>query len=356
MSTIVQQPDSLSFSQNLKKFVISSGEIVSLKLNKGEEQILDEIYQPGTNNLIEVDLHTILDSVLSISLPCTELVTEQTNGFADFAASIDGTAIPFRVIKGGVSELQEMAETFTNNHFLSWQVQDKKVLQHQPEWLTVYTNSTRILKAKAYYQDNSEASMLLTSLDVGKLLAVDVSWASINALFEKKNPIAWDVWFEDDDGTRLSYVQRYCLRNPEEGEKTFIWANTLGGIDSISLTGSSEDDQKLEHQVAAMDDDSLQEYQTNKNREVKQSTGYLTCEESRWIEDFFYSQRRYMLDNEGSLKTIVLTGSKIVSSTADDLFDYEFTYRFASENQLLNLERSFDPLPTLEVPADFFFD
>jgi len=354
MSTIIQQPDSLSFSQNLRKFVISSSEIVSLKLNKGEEQILDEIYQPGANNQIEVDLHSIVDSVLSVSLPCTGLVTEQVAGVADFIATVDGTAIAFRVIKGGVSELQEMVTSFTNNHFLSWQVQDKKVLQHQPEWLTVYSNAPRNLKAKTYYLDNSEASILLASLATGKLLSVDVSWASINALAEKKIPIAWDVWFEDDDGTRLSYVQRYCLRNPDVGEKIFIWANTLGGIDTISLTGSDEDDKKLEHLIAEMGDDSLLQYQTSKNREVKQSTGYLTSEESRWIEDFFYSQRRYLLDNEGSVRQIVVAGSKIVSSNADDLFDYEFTYRFATESQLLNLDRSFDPLPVLEVPADFF--
>ena len=163
MSIIVQEPDSLSFSQNLRKFIISSAETVSLKLFKGEEQILDEIYKPGANNMLEVDLHTIIDRTLTVSIPCIGLVTEQIAGIADFTAKIDGSAIPFKVIKGGVAGLQEMADTFTNNHFLSWQVQDKKVLQYQPEWLTLYANNPRNLIAKTYYQDNSDSSMSIAS-------------------------------------------------------------------------------------------------------------------------------------------------------------------------------------------------
>ena len=354
MSVIVQQPDSLSFAGNLKKFVVTSAVAVALQLNKGAEQILNEIYQPGASNIVEIDLRAVIDKVLSVTLPGTALITEQSSGVADFTATIDGTAVAFRVIKGGVLELGSMAADFVNEHFLSWQMQDKQILQHQPEWLTVYANAGRNLKAKAYYQDNTNASMLLTALAAGKLLAVDVSWASINALFVKKNPIAWDVWFEDLAGTRLSYVQRYCLRNSDNEEKIFIWANTLGGIDSISLTGSAEDDKKLEHLIAEMGDESLQEYQTDKKREIKQSTGFLSVDESRWIEDFFYSGRRYLVGEDGAVRSIVLASSKIVGSTADDLFDYEFNYRLASESQLLNLERSFDSLPALEVPVDFF--
>jgi len=354
MSTIVQQPDSLSFAGNLKKLIITSAVAVSIQLACGEEQILNETYQPGADNLVEVDLGAIIDKVLSVSLPGTALVTEQPSGVANFVATIDDVAVAFRVVKGGVAELQEPAVSFTNNHFLSWQVQDKKVLQHQPEWLTVYANDIRKLWVKAYYRDTTEDLILLASLLAGKLQTVNVSWASINSIFEKKNPIAWEVWFEDVTGTRLSYIQRYCLRNPEEEEKIFIWHNTLGGIDSISLTGSAEDDKKLEHLVAEMGDESLLEYQTNKNWEIKQSTGYLTRDESRWIEDFFYSGHRYLVDADGVIRPIVLSGSKVVSSSADDLFDYEFTYRLASESQLLNLDRSFEPLPILEVPADFF--
>lgn len=354
MSVIVQQPDALSFAGNLKKFIVTSGAAVSFQLSKGAELILNEIYQPGVDNIVEMDLRAVIDKVLSVTLPGTTLITDQSSGVADFTAMVDGTAIDFRVIKGGVAELQELASVFVNDHFLTWQIQDKKILQVQPEWLTVYTNDVRNLRAKAYYQDNTDASMLITALDAGKLLAIDVSWSSINALFVKKNPVAWDVWFEDGAGTQLSYVQRYQLRNSAEEEKIFIWANTLGGIDTISLTGSAEDDKKLDHLIAEMGDESLLGYQTDKKREIKQSTGFLTTDESRWMEDFFYSGRRYLVGADGAVRSIVLASSKVVSSTADDLFDYEFTYRYASDNQLLNLDRTLDPLPAPEALDSFF--
>ena len=355
MSVIIQQPDTLSFSGNLKPFLITSSVEVLFQLYQGTVLVLSEKYQPLANNLLTIDLKAIIDKLLSITLPGSALITDQTTGYDDFTANIDSlTSIFFRVIKGGVFEIDELASVFVDNHFLTWQIQDKRILQHQPEWLTVYTNGIRNFKATAYYLDGTDATILLTTLEAEKLLAVDVSWASINALFIKKNPIAWDVWFEDIAGTRLSYIQRYCLHNPDQEERIFIWANTLGGIDTITFTGSAEDDRKLEHQIAEYTDESLSQYQIDKKREIKQSTGYLTIEEKRWVEDFFYSQRRFYIDVDGVIRAIVIASSKLVDSTADDLFDYEFSYRLTSDSQLLNLDRVYSPLPVVEVPADFF--
>ena len=354
MSVIVQQPDSLSFAGNLKKFIVTSNAPVPVQLVKGGEQILNETYHPDIDNLVEIDLHSVINKLLSFVLPGTNLITEQTSGVSDFIATIDGAVIEFRVIKCGVADLQELASVFVNDHFLTWQIQDKEILQHQPEWLSAYTNDARNLKAKAYFLDGTNESILVTALDSGKLLTVDVCWASINALLVKKNPIAWEVWIEDIAGTRLSYIQRYCLRNTVDDDRIFLWANTLGGIDSITLTGNAEDDLKLEHMIAEYGDGSLSNYNIDKKREIKQSTGYLTSEESRWIEDFFYSKRRYVVLKDGEFKPIVVSSSKVISTTDDDQDDYEFTYRLSFESQFLNLDRTFDPLPALEVPEDFF--
>ena len=353
MSIILQQPDALSFSGNLKTFEVSSGSVVNFGLLNDGVLVLDEKYRP-TGGAVSIDVKDVVDRLLSVSFPLSG-ITDQVSAVGNFTAIIDGATATFRVVKGGVDKLQETANQFVDSHILSWQSQDKETTQYRPEWLTLYAKETRKLKARAYYINNAPVDLLLQTLPANKLSTVDVCWGAMNSACTVKNPVAWDLWLEDISGNRLSYIQRYRLRNPKETEKVFVWANTLGGWDTVSLSGAAEYDRKLEHQVAQGGDGSFTEYQVNKNSGTKQSTGYLTLRESLWMEDFFYSKKRYVILGDGSVSPIVLTDSKVVSSSVEDMFDFEFTYRLATESQLLNLDRTYGPLPVPEAPGDFFW-
>ncbi len=355
--TIIQQPDSLSFSGNLKKFIISTNVTTPFSLMMGQTTILTNFYNPGVNGQIEIDLREIIERQLSIILPTDgDAVTDQTTGVADFTANIGIEPVEFRVIKGGVYDLDVSAATFCNEHFLTWQAQEKKILQDQPEWLTLYATEEWEVKCKAYYLNNSEVAsetVTLATIPEDHLQTLDVSWQAICDAITATQPIAWDIWFEDQSG-RLSYIQRYQLRNAGAEENVFVWTNTLGGVDSASFTGFAEDDQKLEHQIAELYSEDLDEYRIEKKTEIKQSTGFLTAREGIWLRDFFYSKRRYKIELDGSVRSIVLVDSKVVNSTADDLKEYEFTFRYSCDNSLLNLDRVVTDLPAPEGLSDFF--
>lgn len=365
MSVMIQQPDALSFSGNLKKFILSASSPILFSLRMGQTLILSSTYYPGVNSLIEIDLREVIERLLTINLPITGTsVTLQENGVSDFTATIDTVPVVFRVIKGGVSSLQELASNFVDDHFLTWQMQEKNVLQSQPEWLTLYATEIRVIKATAYYLSLPSPSDLsgnvqsetvtVVTLPEGTMQSIDVSWSAINQLITSENHVAWDVWFEDNSGTRLGYIQRYKLRNATAEENLFIWVNTLGGVDSASFKGFCEHDRKLEHIISELYDNSLEEYRTDKKAEIKQSTGYLTLKESRWIEDLFYSKKRFKILSDGSVKAIVIVSSKVVNSTEDDVFDYEFTYRYSIDSLLLNLDRTLHDLPAPEGLSAFF--
>ncbi|MCX6224431.1 MAG: hypothetical protein NTV01_06715, partial [Bacteroidia bacterium] len=263
----------------------------------------------------------------------------------------------FRVIKGGVYDLEVTAGQFADAHFLTWQLQEKKILQVQPEWLTLYATAERVVKCKAYYLDNGHVAnetVTLATVPADHLQTLDVSWGAICDAVAATEPIAWDIWFEDGSWNRLSYIQRLQLRNASDEENVFIWANTLGGVDSAAFTGYAEDDQKLEHQIAELYSEALDEYRIDKKTEIKQSTGFLTARESVWLRDFFYSIRRYKVELDGSIRSIVLVDSKVVSTTADDLHEYEFSYRYSSDSNLLNLDHVVTDLPAPEGLTDFF--
>lgn len=356
-TTIIQAPDSLSYSANLKRIIASSETDIPVKLEMGATTIFDLLYTPGVGGNIEIDLWRIIDKLLSIGIPTTnDILTDQTLGVADFVATVDTEVINFRVIKGGVAELQSTAGNFVDAHLLSWQPQDKKILQIAPEWLGVYATAERKIKVKAYFSDSTDETILLATASADKLYSVNVSWLAVNGALTKKDPVVWDVWMEDSGGTRISFIQRYQLRNASSEENLYLWCNTIGGIDSFSMTGYLEDDKRLEHKISELIDESLDEYATDKKREIRQSTGYLTTDESRWLEDFFISPVRYQVRADGSIKKIVITDSMVLSSTANDQHDFEFTFRYSDDPALLNLDRTLDPLPAPEGLTDFFLN
>jgi hypothetical protein len=349
MNTIVQQPDALSFSNNLKKFEITASAEVAFELHQGETLILSEKYQPDALDHITIDVSEVIDRLLEVSVPTTQnILTEQALGTGSYVASIDDTDIPFKVVKGGVSGLEEMAEDFFEDHLLTWQPQEKFILQVAPEWIGVYTVASGTLQLKAYYADGSSYESSYATLDADKLYSINVSWSVVSAYLVGKSKssevLAWDVWLKTG-GIRMTPVQRYQLRDATDAESLFVWANTLGGIDSASFTGDSEEDPLLEHRLAIFNDDSVQEYDIEKSREIRQSTGFLSVVEKNWIEDFFYSRLKYSVQPDGYLRRIGVKSSKILISSAADEFEFEFVYRYSTDDKLLNLDRTLSDLP-----------
>jgi hypothetical protein len=351
MSTIIQQPDALSFSGNLQKFIVSSEEQISFQLQFDGTTILDEVYQPDSEAEIIIDIRTVVERLLQIWIPTdSSTLTEQSSGAGDFVAIIDGTEIEFRVIKGGVAELSQTAESWLPEHFLTWQPQAKRILQTQPEWLGIYPMAVGNIRVTTYFADGSSSTFNYAELDAHHLYLINTSWGNIA---DGGQPIAWDVWFEVD-GTRMTPVQRYQLRNAGDQEHVYVWANTLGGVDSVSFTGAREDDEMLEHKNAEYFDQTISEYDIDKARQIRQSTGYLTTEEGFWLKDFFYSRKKYLVRDDGSQRQIAVVSSRIISVSQDDQHDYEFTLRMSADYQLLNLDRAYDSLPAPEGLADFF--
>ena len=382
MSTILLCPDYATGLVNLvgsmKPFIVGSTEEVSFTLQFGGETILDEVYMPTLAELTTEDLYggpgggngslvsyvriavnEIIDRLLDIVIPANGVaVTQQPTGVGDFTATIDGgTPIVFRVIKGGIAELNLMtANPWLDLHWLTWQPQIKEVLQMAPEWLGIYPITGGNVQATAYFTDGTSHSGVLATLTAGLLYTIDTSWPAM-ASWSGGEPAAWDVWY--DGGSGLP-VQRYLLRYPTDEEHLFVWVNTLGGVDSMSFTGYCEEDEKLEHKNLIYNDEVIAEYDLDKPREYRQATGFLDEDERLWIKDFFYSRKKFRVRPDGSfggvftVKSIAVVSSKVISNSADDEFNFEFTYRLGVDEQRINLDRTTGALPPPEGLSAFF--
>src|SRR5665648_57805 len=224
MSTIISQPDQLSFSGNMQKFVISSTVDVIFELKKptpeGLITILSQVYKPGTDSLVTISIGGIIEQLLEVMVPGNlNIQNIQTLATGDFFARIDNIAIPLRIIKGGVSELQETASTWLAGHFLTWQPQSKMIPQASPEWLGIYPIAAGQVKLKAYYDDGTTFSSTYSELAPDVLYSINMSWSAVSAWLISQlhsgQVIAWDVWYEVS-AVRKTPIQRYQLRNGTE--------------------------------------------------------------------------------------------------------------------------------------------
>ena len=110
---IVQKPDSISMSGNLKPLILQNSREVEVTLTTGSETVLSETYYPGNGNLIEIDLRDVVDTYLSFTFPTSD-VFQQTALARSFqiAFGADTQTVSFTAVRAGKLHLNQSASGF----------------------------------------------------------------------------------------------------------------------------------------------------------------------------------------------------------------------------------------------------
>lgn len=349
--TILQQPDALSLSMNLKKFIISSDAQISFVLKKGTEEVLSQRYDPDSQGRIEIDMRDVVHAQLSFDFRGSAVRTyEQTNLHAEFTAEIDGQAVNFHAVRGGVDNLADTATNFLTQNWLTWQPTLKPVTYYTPEFLTYYAPVAGVVKLRGYFvgddgQVTSQKDIELCSVEAGKAYTIPVEYqVVVSLLYPDGKPGYYDVWVENASGERLTYIQRYYADAMRSiSEDWVLFENSLGGVDCFRAYGKANLEADHTHNLAEVDEVS-EEYRVDTERKYEKNTGHLTKDEARWLLDFFPSQKKYIY--VGSyLRQIVVVESNVTGNLRELPTNYTFTYKYADARPLLNLPRT-------DVPAD----
>lgn len=345
--TIIQQPDNLSLSQNLKPFVLQAAEAVKFSLKKGTETLMSQLYEPSGGQ-IEIDVRNIVHHSLSFELNNEGLLYEQKALTSIFVATIDEKEITFRAVRGGVANLSDTVENFLKQNFLTWQPTEKKVTYYSPEYLTYYAAVDCEVKLKAYLPDAEAKIISLGKLTAGKVYTIPLQYAAVVGKLEGAMPGAYDVWTEDGTSQRLSYVQRYRAEASKSlHEDWILFENSLGGLDCFRAYGVQSMNAKHVHNVAELAEET-EEYRVDTERLYTKETGYLTKEEGRWLLDFFPSLVKYVFDGN-SVRRITVTESEADRDNDFEPCGYKFTYKYSSATPLLNLPRREQPAEVLNI-------
>ena len=365
MATLLQYPDALSLSGNLKKIIISSSVKVRFALYKGGTNLVDEDYLPDSSGKINIDIRDIVTSSLIINMPTSDVYT-QTRIADNFTIYLDGSATAaasFRALRCGVERFADTASNFLTANFLTWQPQVKQVTADQPEWLTYYFTEESDISAEFYNIDGTTKKIIVGSGAAGECKSFNVQFSSMWARgatiinnIEKERHGYFDVFIENSQGTKLSYTQRYIYRGAEALDNVYLCKNSLGGIDTFLLCGERKFVPELEHTLAEYDEKTISADIDGKRR-WSQNTGVMGNNIAVWAWELLHSKEAYFL-LDGTIAAIALDSSSIEESNIDNIKNYTFEYRMSEDRGLLKIRRT-SSLPTnLEVvspDSELFF-
>ena len=346
---INRQPDQLSLLGNLKHLVLQVEDVdeevtmqVWLGAAEASSPIVTHTYKANADGQIEVNLEDIVKAHLTFGFPEDPTRPYQQTRIArsftiGLSSSLAERSIAFVVLRAGVSALADSAENFLTQNFLTWQPTVKPVTYYMPEFLTYYAPVACRMMCRAYMSNGNSHNLQLKSIPAGTCWSVPVGYQVISGMVGSLHSYH-DVWVENMNGVRLTYIQRYYASDAKSEEETwFMFENSLGGIDTFRAYGDSENSASHEHQVATIDDESS-EYRVDVKRKYKKSTGWLDKHERRWLLDFFPSLGKYICDPV--VRKIIVTESDVNYSARDLPSEYNFTYQYASTKPYLNLPRT----------------
>lgn len=356
---IIIKPDNISLVGSMKRIVLSSEQEVIFILSYAENNapIVQHTYTPDSHNRIEINLEDVIAPLLYFELQDIESAYLQNHIAREFKVTIryEGEktkAFTFTAIRAGVDRLADSAENFLKGNFLTWQPTVKPVTYNTPEFLTYYALTEGFVKCVGYYEGRLMGVVkgdekIIANLQKDKAQTIPVQYAIMAKLFDFL-PQYYDVWVEDTEGKRLTYIQRYYASDiRSEEEQWVLFENSLGGIDTFRAYGDTTFTAKHTHNIAEIENDA-EEYRVDTAREYKKNTGHLNKEERRWLLDFFPSLGKYVyIDNY--VRRIVVTDSEASYEAKELPSNFNFTFKYADARPYLNLRRSAVPAKMMDI-------
>ena len=356
---IIIRPDNISLVGSMKRVVVSTKEEITFILSYAENgaPIVQHTYTPDGHGRIEISLEDIIAPLLYFELQDVESAYLQNHIARDFKVTIryEGEktkAFTFTAIRAGVDRLADSAENFLKGNFLTWQPSVKPITYNTPEFLTYYALTEGFVKCVGYHTERIVGLVkgdekTIANLQKDKAQTIPVQYAIMAKLFGFL-PEYYDVWVEDTEGKRLTYIQRYYASDiRSEEEQWILFENSLGGIDTFRAYGDTTLTAKHTHNIAEIENDA-EEYRVDTAREYKKNTGHLNKEERRWLLDFFPSLGKYVyIDNY--IRRIVVTDSEASYEAKELPSNFEFTFKYADARPYLNLRRSAVPAKMMDI-------
>ncbi len=277
----------------------------------------------------------------------------------------------FQILKGGVSQLQLNMMRDASSNFYQFYLANGKWLTARPWgdfvhtaqpvklWFMPIANASATFKVNAMYMDGSEdlyssaISLNTNNLYEFNCNAVLLGKDAINGDGSKMS--FFDVWLEVggsliSDKRRFTVDWKYCER-----PNFLLFANSLGGIDDVYLSGYIQDKFNVEGSTAfkrgtrtdtVKDPTIIVTNRQGQNRWTV-NTGYKSLTTMQYLRDLLVSKQAWYVytnvvgANPRIVPIVVENADLVLANRIEDLWDMEITFSEAHTSNFTFDNRSF---------------
>lgn len=350
MATLPSLP-SPSFIENLPRIKITDvASTIDIDVLLDGKVLVDKItLTANTAAEVTFDLRPIVRGMISLTKP-EEVDTPFPQVVVGVRDGDTSTSFTAWLIPGGIARNDLFTPAWFDTNFLTWQPQVIETTPSQPQWLSLVARTANRPHTTLYTLDGRSYTKVLTSSllqgsHYGQFRTdFQTVWAR-QCADDRLVPFGYDVFLPVAGGHR----QRYILRPGRYNDVCFGFENTLGGFDTLMLSGRRS--YQPEGEVTAFENH-LSEYELyNDYTSIwEANSGRLETErEAGQFQDFFKSTNRWVL-HDGVWQRIIVSEYKI-KHVGGEPNTYTFKYHLAERNELRDFAR--DELSAPELPTAF---
>ena len=287
------------------------------------------------------------------------------------AVAIDITRPVCWAAKAGLNEVDYLS--YGDSLFSSFQNENRRFLTSQPDRKIISKNQTEFLSFLMNinpmsaavrlriecFSDFSGMGVPLTYQTLVSPIFMGVAMFPINVNNLGLPALCsyFKVWLSDQDNARISEVRTYFIDPLEKKQERFLlYSNSLGGWDTLRMTGDASETTKVSQGVLAKDKSSygtqneelLKVISTDGDREILISTGYFQKDlklNLASLEEILVSENIFLETEKGHKQLKRLTNSLVVSE--DEFGNVSRTMQFMFVDPVKN----FSSLPAADIPT-----
>lgn len=238
----------------------------------------------------------------------------------------------------------------TQLNFLTWQPNNQRVDLDQHvylTWLPLETGLTYLLNFKIYYRNGSPAfhepvNYTASDLRPYTFIASMKAHAATITDYNDTDIVKYEVWLSSLDVAVSEVRTFYIDHNVYRSKKKFVWANTIGGVDSMLCTGNYAHEYEYGGDEAIIYvppdydvvDGQMLTYDYDEQGEPTASTGWKTKAEIDHMRDALLSL--HLMEDTGTqfIPVTIDRGSIRIFESEQKMFALQFRYKHLFKNRV----------------------
>ena len=332
--TLTQYPDTMSFKNAVKEFIVPTQVGVTLSLFLGNDTsgtlLFEGNYQPDFSNNVRIDVSDIVAEQLKTVLPSNNnyLQADWAKVFCyritDGNDRADGT---FTVINAACKTEEGIADWLASN-FLTNQPMEQHACKDAPLWISFYDADGGLsLKARFYKKAGGNIDVNIATTNGAGCYTCNVSYDRLIrqiAALPSSLYGYYDVLLMDGDDIKAK--QRYIYSERTGNEQYYCFVNALGGIDTLICQGENVLQPDITYNIGRLGKSFRQLDDTDTIRAWTQNTGMLPWKWRNWFFEIMSVKACAWRYDGKSYTDIVLKESSITASNHGQLNSYTFGY------------------------------